>query len=253
MEPQTPVAPAPAAPAPVTDFVPQQWPGAFGIFKTARQAFSINWAPIVLLMVLTIVASVVFSSFSGGVDGSGDPKSPAMYAISQILNFIFSVLIGGAVTVVMLKSAQGVKESLGNALSVVGSKFLPFLAQNIVLFFMMLFSLLALIVPFFFVLPRIIMAPYFLFDKDMGPIESIKASWAATKGNAGKVWGLIGLSILCALTAILIITIPLTIYLVTVASVATAILYYWIVRYGAAQAAPAAPVAPVAPTAPTEQ
>ena len=42
MEPQTPV-----APAPVTDFVPQQWPGAFGIFNAARQAFSINWVSIV--------------------------------------------------------------------------------------------------------------------------------------------------------------------------------------------------------------
>lgn len=253
MEPQTPVAPAPPAPAPQADLVPQQWPGAFGIFKAAQTGFKQNWGPIVLVVVAMFAVSVILSAFSGGVDSSGAVNNPGMYLISQLLSFIVSVLFGGALTFLVLKSAQNVKETMVNALSVAGSKLLSYLVQSVVVSILLVLSFIAFIVPFFFVMPRLMMAQYFLFDKDMGPIESIKASWAATKGHAGKVWGLIGLSILCALTGILIITLPITFYLIMVVSVATAILYYWIARYGNQTVAPTAPVAPVAPTPPTVQ
>ncbi len=246
MEPQTPV-----APAPVTDFVPQQWPGAFGIFNAARQAFSINWVSIVGVLVALLGASIVLSLFSGGADSNGNLENPGMYVLSQILSFLVSTLLGGMLTVLLLKSAQGVKDSFGAALSVAGSKFLPYLAQSFIFTVITIVSFLAFVIPFFIVVPRLTLAQYFLFDKDMGPIESLKASWAATKGHVGKVWGLIGLGLLCALTAILVITIPLTVYLMMVISVATAILYFWLVRYGATPVAPAAPAAPVAPTPPS--
>ena len=79
MEPQTPVAPAPPAPTPQADLVPQQWPGAFGIFKAAQTGFKQNWGPIVLVVVAMFAVSVILSAFSGGVDSSGAPKNSGMY------------------------------------------------------------------------------------------------------------------------------------------------------------------------------
>ena len=132
-----------------------------------------------------------------------------------------------------------------NALSVAGSKLLSYLVQSVVVSILLVLSFIAFIVPFFFVMPRLMMAPYFLFDNR--PIESIKASWAATKGHVGKVWDLWPKYPVC-INRDTYHNSLITFYLIMVVSVATAILYYWIERYGNQTVVPTAPVAPVAPT-----
>ncbi len=86
-------------------------------------------------------------------------------------------------------------------------------------------SFIALIIPFFIVAPRIALSPYFLIDKNMGPIEALKASWAITQGHAGKVWGIIGANIAFALLILTLIGIPVAIYLLFMYSAALAVLY----------------------------
>jgi uncharacterized membrane protein len=106
------------------------------------------------------------------------------------------------------------------------------------------------IIPVFFVLPRLALAYYFLIDKHMGVIEAYKASWHATKGNAGKVWGIIGATILMALLMITIIGIPFSIYFLIMYSAVFAVLYEFLGKtQPTAPAAPAPAAVPAAPAA----
>jgi hypothetical protein len=61
-------------------------------------------------------------------------------------------------------------------------------------------ALLLLIVPFFILLPRLFLAPYFLVDQKMGPFQALKASNAAYKAHKGT-WGVIGVLFLLNLVS----------------------------------------------------
>lgn len=57
-------------------------------------------------------------------------------------------------------------------------------------------SFLLLIVPFFFMLPRYILAPYYMVDRNLGVFAALRASAEGSKNRKGPIWGLIGVSLL---------------------------------------------------------
>ncbi len=85
-----------------------------------------------------------------------------------------------------------------------------------------------LIIPFFIVAPRIFLAALYLIDKNMGPVESIKASWNDTRGHLGKIYGIFGVLILMALPIFTLIGIPVSLYLFFMYQASSAILYLYI-------------------------
>jgi uncharacterized membrane protein len=87
-------------------------------------------------------------------------------------------------------------------------------------------SLLLLIIPFFFVMPRLVLAPYFMVDKKLGPIEALKASWAASKGNVGKIWGIFGVALLFGALILVLVGI----YLSFMYAAIFAVFYLYITR-----------------------
>jgi membrane-anchored glycerophosphoryl diester phosphodiesterase (GDPDase) len=102
-------------------------------------------------------------------------------------------------------------------------------------------SLLLFVIPFFFVLPRLVLSPYYLVNQNLGPIAALKASWEKTKGHSGKVWGIIGVNILFVLLCVTIIGIPVALYLLFMYASASPVLYYWINRQSTQPAVAAAP------------
>jgi predicted lipid-binding transport protein (Tim44 family) len=64
-----------------------------------------------------------------------------------------------------------------------------------------------------------------MIDKDMGVLEAYKASWHATKGHLGKLWGILGVGLLMALPAVTIIGIVATVYLFFMYSAVGALFY----------------------------
>ncbi|MGD0284360.1 MAG: hypothetical protein ABSB12_02090 [Candidatus Saccharimonadales bacterium] len=89
-------------------------------------------------------------------------------------------------------------------------------------------SFLLLIIPGLIIVPRVALAPYFLIDKKLSAIDAYKASWHATKGHVGKIYGIVGVMILMVLPVITVIGIIATIYLLIMYSAAFAILYQFI-------------------------
>lgn len=215
--------------------VPSAWPGAFGAYKYSKQVVMRNiWT----LVVLWLIAAIV----GGGAErvlGTG----------GSLFSSLLSVLLTVSYTLVYLAGVRGQEMSIGDSISKAVPFWLKMIGLGIVVSVTLVISLLLLVIPFFFVLPRVSLSHYFLIDKNMGIMESFKASWAATEGNAGKVWGIIGANIAMALLMITIIGIPFSIYFLLMYSGAYVVLYELLNKGKPATAAPATTEAPAAPAA----
>lgn len=225
--------------APLT--APAEWPGAFGIYKAAKAASMVNWQPYLILMVISLVISVAISQVSS------DDYRTSQYYMGQFLSWFTGTFISVAGAVIQLRNVSHEKISLGEAVSRSTPLFWRMLLASLVVGAVAFGSLLLFIVPFFFVIPRLALYSYFLIDKNLGPVEAVKASWEKTRGHASKVWGIIGANIVFALLLFTVIGIPFAAYLLFMYASSSALLYSWI--EGGAVTGPIEPSAPVAPSA----
>lgn len=245
--PVAPAAPAgaPPAAAPEAAFlpnVPETWPGAWGLYKYSKQAVRRNWKVILGLFVLAYVVPVILEI--------------ALKQLGRILGDVVTIVTYVAIINALFASVRGQKISLGGAFSISPLTFLKVIVNYVFLGITIAFSIFVFIIPFFIIFPRVILAPYLVIGRNLGPFEAINASWAMTKGNSGKVWGVLGAAIAMALLMITIIGIPFALYFLFTYSAAFMLLCEYLAakQTVAAPAAPAQPVAPtVAPQAPVTQ
>lgn len=204
--------------------VPKDWPGAWGAYKHSKQAMQPILWKVVGLYVSIMALSFIFSLFFS--------KTSAEFwaqLVLQVVSYVVSVMV----ILLLIAGVKGKSPSIEDTLN----KSLPYLVRFFlltVLTVLILFgSFLLFIVPFFFVLPRIAFAPYFLIDKDMGIMDSLKASWNKTQGHVGKVYGVIGAEIAISLLMLTIIGIPFAIYFLVMYSAAQVVLYFYITKHKA--------------------
>ncbi len=164
--------------------------------------------------------------------------------ISYIGNIV-SVIVGVIMVVVLLNSVRGQKIALGAAFSAGMKRIVPYFLFTLMYGILFGLGLLLFIIPGIIVAIRGSLGMYYVVDQQMGPIEAFKASWAATKGNSGKVWGIIGVAFLIILPVFTIIGIVVTLYLGLMYSAAMALLYEYL--RGSQPAAVLAAPAPMAP------
>lgn len=198
--------------------VPTTWPGAFGAYKHSKQAVMLNVQSLLLLFLVYLI-------LGGSINGIFNDTSSA-----NLVSFVFGGLLMSALIIVYLAGVRKQKVEVGKALSDAVHFWLKMLGLEIVVGFCLFVSLLLFIIPFFIVMPRLILANYFLIDKDMGIMDAVKASWGTTKGHSGKVWGVIGATFAMALLMITIVGIPFSIYFLFMYSAAFAVLYAHLIR-----------------------
>lgn len=203
------------ADANIADHLPA-WPGAFHIFKYSKTAVMRNIGLLVLLYAVIIALSLIFGQKQLGFLG------PLCSFVVGLIATVFSVQI-------LVASVHGKKLKTSDLFaSDLPMLTLRMIGLELLMGVVVLVSLLALIVPFFFVYPRLRLATYYLVDKNMGVFDAFKASWHATKGNVGKVWGIIGVQFLMILPMITVIGILLSVYLLIMYAAADAILYVFL-------------------------
>lgn len=206
--------------------VPHTWPGAFDAFKYSQSVVKYNLGTLLWLFVLNCIISLVLPPFDKYFS----------FPLPTILSYVISAVLSVASVFVYLAGSNGRKLSLENSLrSCKPEVLIRLFLSSIVVSLLCAGALLLLIVPFFFVFPRVMLTPYFLIHQNLGPLAAIRASWETSKGHAGKVWGVVLASIVMVLPAITIIGIPVAIYLLFMYGAAPVILY----RYIAANPAPA--------------
>lgn len=184
----------------------KEWPGAFGIYKRSKEAVMVNIEAFLGLIAVYILLSIAIGILLPilGVEKDG------------ILRNIVDLLVSSAFTVAFVKvimaGIRNQKMEFGVALKSGFSLLtLKMVGLTVVTVLIAIGSFLLLIVPFFFIVPRIALSYYFLVDKNMGILDSVTASWNVTKGSIGKVWGITGVSILFAVAILILVGIYLSI------------------------------------------
>lgn len=230
---------APAQPQPDVAAVPDTWPGAFGAYKHSKAAVKFNLGTVLTLIVAYLVVAVVLSLVF--------KRSP----LGQLITELVAALFGLNFAFVVLAGVHRTKVEINDSLKETGSLYLNYVLLSILTSISYAVSLILLIVPFFFVYPRLVLATYYLVDKRMNAIDAYKASWHETKGHEGKVWGITGASIAMALLMFTIIGIPFSLYFLLMYSAANGVLYVYLTAHKAAAPAPAAPASapPAVPAA----
>lgn len=220
-----------------TPTVPSSWPGAFGLFKHSKAAVMLNVWVIVGLNLAAIVVSGLLSGL-GAKDGQTRSWGEL---VANLVSLLFSV----ALTLVVLAGVRGQKMDFMTSLK----KSLPFYVRALVLTILTIIisviSFILLIIPFFIIVPRISLAMYYLLDKNLGPVDALKASWHDTKGNVGKVWGIIGVNIVFAILVVVLVGI----YFLLMYMAASAILYMFLQANNTTPEQPAQVAAPAEPIA----
>ncbi len=216
-------------------FFPTTWPGGFGAYKYSKAGIKQNiWAFLILVFLGFVI------SFVQLVPKYGD----ALYLLTLPI-YIMATL---GVTIVQLESIKGNKIEAEEAFK----KSFKYVLNGIGLYFftsiIIFFSILAFIIPFFFVMPRIYLATLFMIDRNLNFVDAVSVCWNETKGHSLKVWGIIGVAVAIGLLFLTIIGIPFSIYFIIMYSAANAVLYFYITN--AARTAPSA-AAPVGASGPS--
>ena len=177
---------------------PTEWPGAFGIYNYSRAALLVNfWSTLLPL-------GVIYILIDGATRGTSDSNDGRLGVFSFVALLVEAVVLIPLLTAA-LASVRRKKISFSQSLEALNFKrYLNFLGTQILTFLAIIISLLALVIPFFFIMPRLVLASFFVVDQDMGPVEAIKASWNTTKGAVGAVYGILGASIFYFIAPIIV-------------------------------------------------
>ena len=190
------------------------WPGAFGAYKPSGQAVRLNLNAFLLLWALSLVGGMLIGAVFGH-----------QRLLANLLSTLLGAFTAAALFYVTLASVRGKTVEFAESIRVAWPRFLWLFVLQLLVGITVIGGLILFIVPGLYFAVRLCMAGYFFMDKDLGVVEAYKASWAATKGNAGKVWGLVGVSFLMILPVITIIGVVATIYLLFMYQASTALLY----------------------------
>jgi len=192
------------------------WPGAFGVYKYSRDAVRFNLGTILWLSLGNLLIGILLGLL------------PLPTAVREILTWLAGIWLSTALLVAALASVRSKKIELRDALEQGLPFFVNYLLLNVLILLSALVSFLLFIIPFFFVFPRLVLASYYLVDKKLGPVEAFKASWTGTKGHVGKIWGVIGATIVMGLLVFVVVGI----YFLIMYQLSVALLYIYLTKSG---------------------
>jgi hypothetical protein len=187
---------------------PGNWPGAFESFKLVKPYIkpqiwnfvSVIGISIAVLLVLEIVFSAVFK------------HTFTTSALNYLASFLVFAFMYSVINTMLFASLRGDEFSLQTAINYGLQRFLKMFGLVIIMYVIIVASIILLIIPFLFIAPRVILAPYYLILTDCSIGEALAAGWHSTKGQYKAVYGIIGIQILVALAFFTIIGIPFAIY-----------------------------------------
>jgi uncharacterized membrane protein len=180
------VAVQPYAQAPYGAGQPQPW--EIGeVINAAFEAFKANWVVLVfspflagLLITPAFVPMIVL--LASGVVDPNTPEFFGTYAATLLVLFVPLSFFYVGIFKIALSAARGERPDFGLLFSG-GSRFLAMMGTFYLMWLLLSFAFAMLFVPGVFLALALSMSAMFVVDQNMGPIEAMKASWAATEGH----------------------------------------------------------------------
>jgi uncharacterized membrane protein len=168
---------------------------------TIGEVFTLAWARFKLNASVPVVAFLIYTLLTQSL-GQGPvllmrALSPGLdkTAIGALVQFVALVgtmgvgafLMPGFMRIV-LAVARGRQADLGTLFGG-GDRFLAMLGLQVSILFVVGLGFLLLIVPGIIVALGFSYAQFFVVDANLGPFEAMRASWAATRGQRGRIFG----------------------------------------------------------------
>jgi hypothetical protein len=178
---------------------PQPW--EIGeVLSAAFEAFKANWvvlvlAPIVFgLFVLPVFVPIIVLVATGTIEINSGEYFATYGATVTVAIFVESFFLVGLYRI-GLAAARGEKVEFGTLFSG-ASRFLPLFATFFLTMIVVYLGFALLIVPGVILGLGLFLSTLYVIDQNMGPIDAMKASWAATQGQKGHIFlfGLVALA-----------------------------------------------------------
>ncbi len=152
-------------------------------FKTAWSVFKKEWITVYAVELLPMAVVFIYNIFMGTTE-EGSALSVVWMLAYMVIQFIVSMGLIKA----YLEIIRGKKVSM-ETFSSVAPKILKYIAAQFLMILIVLGGFLLFIIPGIIFSIKFMFTPYLVIDKDMGPIEALKAS---AKMTDGVKWDLIG-------------------------------------------------------------
>lgn len=183
-------------------------PSAFRLFNASWLALNKNLAAYLLflgmpLAMITVERIIIATRAVAPGAFAGHQHLVVDRGIGGLLlfNIVLNLLLAPGLVLLQLKAVRRQAVDIGAIFSSGLRYFWRYLLLGLLVGLILLGSLLLLIVPFFIVLPRVVLAPYFLIDRNLDVIDALRASNEAYKQYHG-VWGVLGVTALIGLASI---------------------------------------------------
>ncbi len=151
-------------------------PSAFSLLRPSWQAIKLNFFTLFGLFVIPFVLTVIIDWLS--VSGHSTTwRLMWLRLIPTILSFIFAP----GITYTALQGAKGHKVDFNSAFNTGLHFFWRLLGVTILSAIIIIVGFICLIVPGIFMLRRYYLAPYYLLDRDLGVIETLKVCGQESK------------------------------------------------------------------------
>lgn len=116
-----------------------------------------------------------------------DPIFSTLFSIGSLVGLALQAFFQVGLVRLNLAAARGQTPELSQVFSG-GSRFLPMLGAMLLHMILVSVGMMLLVVPGIVLLLGLGMYPYFVVEREMAPVEALKASWELTTGHKGKLF-----------------------------------------------------------------
>lgn len=216
----------------------KDWMGAFGAFSQAFSAISKNIKPLAVFAAIHL-ALAIYSYVTNPSDPLtvirtifGGAPTP-IQSSPVFIPLIVSMLLLVPEFRMALALADNRAATIGEVLRFNPIHLVWIILATILVLPLIVIGGLLLLIPLIWIIPWFSMVAYAIIDRNDGPVKALSTSRKLTKSDIGKVWGVMGVTILISLAAAVTAIIPVlgetTMSLIGIISyAASAVLYRWL-------------------------
>lgn len=186
----------------------QKFVSAFSLFPKSYNAIKRNWKLFAIINSVSLVMTILSALNGNEKDALRDTSGTMTINWAAVLGVSLGIgiilLVIGAVLQVMalrleLSTAQEKSTNLQQLWEFARKYFFRLVGLGIVGGAAIVGGLILLIVPGIILITRFFFAPYIMIDKDLGIIDSLKASSEMSKDAWGPIWSVIGVILLISI------------------------------------------------------
>lgn len=176
------------------------WEGPFNAFEQAYKAILANPKPALFFVAVYSTINIVSMLLQG----------KSTYGEQGYIPYADAVMLVFVIPLTMYALALANKKSLtvSEFMDISLKKLLSVIIASILFAFIVVGSILLFVIPAIWTIAWFAFAALAVVDKDLMPLESLRESKRIAKDHKGKVWGLIGVSILVSIAASVVAAIP---------------------------------------------